>query len=189
MFEQNNVGVRLENPLVEYTKQLPMDSTATSCVLESTQRIVGGLDDAGDEEDEEFSGEGKMRLFFSSVINYFTEDVEDNNGQEEGESIGPSDVECMVTGGDEQGEAGQEGGRNELFGILDEVGADTVYPPLDGTAFYTTICRINHSCNPNVMVKYVCTPEHGLCAQMVVLRDIAEGEELLQSYIDQSLGT
>jgi hypothetical protein len=65
MFEQNNVGVRLENPLVEYTKQLPLISTATSCVLESTQRIVGGLEEAGGEEDEqegeEYYGEGMLK--------------------------------------------------------------------------------------------------------------------------------
>jgi hypothetical protein len=114
-----------------------------------------------------------------------TEGGEDDEDNEE-ETVDPSDVACMVAGGD--GEQEQEEQEGELKAMLEEVGADTVYPPLDGTAFYTTICRINHSCNPNVMVKYTCIREHGLCAQMVVLRDIAEGDELVQSYIDQTLG-
>jgi hypothetical protein len=118
-----------------------------------------------------------------------TEGGEDDEDNEE-ETVDPSDVACMVAGGDgeHEQEQEQEQEQGELKAMLEEVGADTVYPPLDGTAFYTTICRINHSCNPNVMVKYTCTREHGLCAQMVVLRDIAEGDELVQSYIDQTLG-
>ena len=78
--------------------------------------------------------------------------------------------------------------RSRLLNLIDDVGEYAVYPPLDGTAFYTTICKINHSCIPNVMVRYASHPQYGLCAQMVVLRQISEGEELLQSYIDQSLG-
>lgn len=64
-------------------------------------------------------------------------------------------------------------------------GIDTLFPPLDGTAFYATICRINHSCDPNVRVTYVNSPEHGLQASLIALKPIAPGQELVQSYIDQ----
>lgn len=60
-------------------------------------------------------------------------------------------------------------------------------PPLDGTAFYINICKINHSCDPNMYVKYASSVEHGVFAEVVSLRGIAAGEELLQSYIDQAL--
>lgn len=71
--------------------------------------------------------------------------------------------------------------------MIEEEGLDTIYPPLDGTAFYELICQINHSCTPNVIVKYTMSPERGLLAQLHALRDIAEGEEFVQSYIDQSM--
>lgn len=81
--------------------------------------------------------------------------------------------------------------------LLEEHGIDSIFPPLDGTAFFETVCKINHSCVPNVRVNYVCngnasassasSSATGLQAQMVALRDILPGEELLQSYIDQNL--
>jgi hypothetical protein len=67
-------------------------------------------------------------------------------------------------------------------------GEENLYPPLDGTSFYTTICRINHSCVPNVMVRYRMDSTYGLCAEMVAVKDIEENEELVQSYIDQTQG-
>lgn len=69
--------------------------------------------------------------------------------------------------------------------LVDTHGIDTLFPPLDGTAFYALICRINHSCDPNVRVTYVNSPEFGLQAHLLALRPIQPGEELLQSYIDQ----
>lgn len=71
--------------------------------------------------------------------------------------------------------------------IISSTGEDNLFPPLDGTSFYTTICRINHSCVPNVMVRYTVDPGAGLCAEMIALRDIQENEELVQSYIDNTL--
>jgi hypothetical protein len=69
--------------------------------------------------------------------------------------------------------------------MIEEYGLDTLYPPLDGTAFYSVICRINHSCDPNVRVTYINCPLRGLLASLIALRPIAPGEELVQSYIDQ----
>jgi hypothetical protein len=43
----------------------------------------------------------------------------------------------------------------ELTELIDDAGGtDQVFPPLDGTAFYSLVCKINHSCRPNVMVRY-----------------------------------
>lgn len=67
-------------------------------------------------------------------------------------------------------------------------GEDRIFPPLDGTGFYSTICHMNHSCDPNVIVKYNAIPEVGLVASVVALRDIELGAELQQSYIDASKG-
>jgi hypothetical protein len=73
-----------------------------------------------------------------------------------------------------------------LRGLIEAEGAERLFPPLDGTAFYPVICHINHSCEPNVAVNYAVNTEEGLVAQMHALRDISDGEELLQSYIDQT---
>lgn len=75
----------------------------------------------------------------------------------------------------------------QLKSLVEENGEDMLYPPLDGTAFYLTLCKINHSCEPNVVVKYTSKPSGGLVAQLFAVRDIFPGEELLQSYIDNSL--
>ena len=75
--------------------------------------------------------------------------------------------------------------------IIDSGGEDSIFPPLDGTAFYETICRINHSCEPNVAVKYISSSKvrGGLSASLVSLRDIYPAEELLQSYIETNMST
>ena len=80
--------------------------------------------------------------------------------------------------------AGELVGRIEA--VIEEYGEQALFPPLDGTSFYTRICKINHSCEPNVRVQYECK-DTGLVASILSLRDIAAGEELLQSYIDQNM--
>ena len=71
--------------------------------------------------------------------------------------------------------------------LVDLHGLDVLYPPVDGTAFYSTICRVNHSCDPNVRVIYKVTPQLGLQAYLTAIKPIVSGEELVQSYIDQFL--
>lgn len=65
---------------------------------------------------------------------------------------------------------------------------DLLFPPLDGTAMYSTACKMNHSCDPNVILVYKRQPGWGakcpLTAFCVALRDIREGEELTISYTD-----
>lgn len=81
--------------------------------------------------------------------------------------------------------------KSTLLQFIEESGGmDRVFPPLDGTAFYVNICKINHSCEPNVFVRYAMssTPGIGLIAEIVALQEINPGDELLQSYIDQSKG-
>lgn len=76
--------------------------------------------------------------------------------------------------------------KKELLALLRSHGEDNLFPPLDGTAFYLLTCKINHSCEPNVCIYYECDEMNGLQAKMVALKDIIAGEELVQSYIDQS---
>ncbi|KAG7365540.1 cupin-like domain containing protein [Nitzschia inconspicua] len=66
---------------------------------------------------------------------------------------------------------------------------DEVFRPLDGTAHFTVATKMNHSCQPNVIVLYKTRgwgKDHPLVAYCVALRDIAEGEELTICYIDSN---
>lgn len=78
---------------------------------------------------------------------------------------------------------------NRLHMLLKENDVENIFPPLDGTALFSMLCKINHSCEPNVRVKYVFTKELGLTAFLVALKEIEVGSELLQSYIDETMGT
>ena len=58
--------------------------------------------------------------------------------------------------------------------------------PLDGISHYSTATKMNHSCDPNVILVYETRGwgrDHPLVAYCVALRDIAQGEELTISYI------
>ncbi|ETV94809.1 hypothetical protein, variant [Aphanomyces invadans] len=61
----------------------------------------------------------------------------------------------------------------------DDQVADWDFPDLDGTALYSLICMMNHSCDPNVAVTY----ETGE-ATVVAIQDIGPGDELCIAYID-----
>eukprot|EP00980_Cylindrotheca_fusiformis_P019946 scaffold7025_cov123-Cylindrotheca_fusiformis.AAC.5 len=64
---------------------------------------------------------------------------------------------------------------------------DEIFTPLDGTAHFSTLTKMNHSCSPNTAVLYKTRgwgKNHPLVAFCVALRDIAQGEELTISYIE-----
>lgn len=121
-------------------------------------------DDDEDDEDEMEAGEGENEEEDMAV-----EDVEGNDTiSEENSSLEPYQQRWA-----------------ELQRIITEVGEDSLFPPLDGTAFFILTCKINHSCDPNVRVNYHIHPTNGLELKMLTIKDIGAGEELLQSYIDQ----
>ena len=163
-----------------------------------------------------------LLLLFSLVecesMNGDDEDREDEADEDAEELQQENDIASDEDDGDE-GEADDSfptstgnPSLDELHALLNEHGLDKVFPPLDGTAFYTNICKINHSCVPNVIVTYATRshlkstpvlglPTHeasavsdgdgsdGLIALVKVLRPVQPGEELVQSYIDTNLGT
>lgn len=110
-------------------------------------------------------------------INNINEENKETNDKNNNQSTNSNDTQPQ-----------QNPSYQALQEIIESTGEENLYPPLDGTSFYKTICRINHSCVPNVMVRYISHPAYGLCAEMVTLKDIEENEELVQSYIDNTLG-
>lgn len=179
MFEQNNVGVRLSSPIEALIENLQSDSKDIQSLLALTEEIVACIDEDGCWEEDCQEGEK-------------VEDVEEEQVTE------------SETGGEEETKGDSDVPQTDLE-VLREIvlqeGLATLFPPLDGTAFYTKICKMNHSCDPNVIIKYTSTSaadhtdtssgvmiSRGITAEVIALRPITEGEELLQSYIDQSLG-
>jgi len=62
---------------------------------------------------------------------------------------------------------------------------DEVIRPLDGVSHYSIATKMNHSCDPNVILVYKTRGwgrYHPLVAYVVALKDIAPGEELTISY-------
>ena len=51
---------------------------------------------------------------------------------------------------------------------------------------YSKVCKINHSCEPNIVVTYRMTPSEGLVAVVQALKEIKCNDELLHSYIDNT---
>ena len=205
MFEQNNVGIRLRNPACELVESIVNNGGANDeeilSVLQTVQEIAENIDgtiaiiylytildqlklptkcildaaccDEGDEDEEE-DDSGDLDAA-DGVVGKDDESSEEDNEYTAGEE----DLEELNTVG---------GVRSRVFRLLEEEDREKLFPPLDGTAFYSMICKINHSCDPNVFVKYVCHPSVGLAAELHAVRDILEGEELTQSYIDQTNG-
>ena len=134
-------------------------------------------------------------------------------------------------GGDHAEEDEEEDdGAGEALAILRSVvdgdegspeGGEDLFAPLDGTALYSLICCMNHSCRPNCLVRYPGRrrPRHPtatvptaaglegsaggdddrladapgaaagpLLAEVVLLEDVSEGEELTQSYVTREMG-
>ena len=63
---------------------------------------------------------------------------------------------------------------------------DGVIRPLDGVSHYSIATKMNHSCEPNVILVYKTRGwgrDHPLAAYIVALKDISPGEELTISYI------
>ena len=87
----------------------------------------------------------------------------------------------------EYDESSKEGQLLSIQSLLSLHDTDMLFPPLDGTAFFLTICKVNHSCEPNMFVRYTCVDKFGVCAEAVSMKCIAEREELVQSYVDQTL--
>ena len=230
MFEQNNVGIRLSNPLASLASQYTLENEAVQFVAlltpasESFDESASANAECVDEvlshmsmiPGPTFSASLKTKSigneYLVSCANDITlpeflsatEIIAKSLDEEETCNDEDCDEDCEWEDAEDEGLCDEGGNVDEVTPLRsDEVDpvraaqrlkylieaqeADRLYPPLDGTAFYSTICKINHSCVPNVMVKYTSTLESGLIAQLHTLRSIDPGEELLQSYIDQNM--
>lgn len=198
MFEQNNVGVRAPSPLPSMlTELIALGGESESCVVKEASslvtRVLSGTDadseccdDDQDEESIEAEGtdEGKLERGSCGV------------GSCDSSPVGCSD-DCNTSErfmgkiGVAATDSDSEPDHTRVLEEAVDVGEE-IFAPLDGTALYTLVCSMNHSCRPNCVVKYPGRlRRYGigdaradpLVAQVVLLDNVSAGEELTQSYI------
>lgn len=117
-----------------------------------------------------------------------SDDDEDNVEEDDDENLDSKEATAVASTITESMNQSSNNSKQAILQFIEESGgSDTMFPPLDGTGFYMTTCKINHSCDPNVYVRFVHHQDLGLVLELVALKNIAEGEELIQSYIDQTL--
>lgn len=103
------------------------------------------------------------------------------------------------SGGEEKGKTvpvdWDEGGIATLQKAAATERPDDMFAPLDGTALYSLVCCMNHSCRPNCVVRYPRGASNSadskaspLVAQVVLIEAVAAGDELTQSYVDKEMG-
>lgn len=161
MFEQNNVGVRVSSPVPSLLGGVMAGPELNGASLDELAGLVGQI--------EEFQEDG------SDCCN-----SRDEGGDEAG------------------GETVAVEREEDRIATLQRAAAaerpDDMFAPLDGTALYSLVCCMNHSCRPNCVVRY----PHGassstddkassLVAQVVLLEEVAAGDELTQSYVDKDM--
>ncbi len=84
------------------------------------------------------------------------ESEEDSGDDQDPEMENNNDVAAAAT--DEETTENDKTTKASMMKLVDDTGFDTLFPPLDGTGFFMTTCKINHSCDPNVFVRYAQHP-------------------------------
>lgn len=190
-FEQNAIGIRARHPLCrDILESSPLrkkcHSELVMCL--NNQGLLGndkanvGEDDYDDDEMEMDGTVERQSITWDEVDHLLaTLYIEE-------EGVGIEDSKAVRA--DADGEELDENDGDDL---------DILFTPLDGTAMYQTACKMNHSCDPNVMVRYSCSRIPGgtigksrwgrhfpLVLECIAVRDIDAYEELCISYINKT---
>ncbi|CAM9381145.1 unnamed protein product [Hapterophycus canaliculatus] len=211
MFEQNNVGVRAPSPISDVLREL----------LSRASSDEAGVDRCSDENPKisHPSGNSSQEIIeeVASLLREIMEEVDECEEGEEG--IWPSCCRQVESGRSDDGDnhvalapAGYQGVISSVIGELDmdetsSTGDESgLFAPLDGTALFSLICCMNHSCRPNCVVRYpgrrreskndakicdlaaVVDTADPLVAEVLLLRDVSAGDELTQSYVTREMG-
>lgn len=195
-FEQNSMGIRNRHPLCREIFNVELRRTFRHDVIQCLAKagMIAGEECVDDDcADEECGGTENEDEDGISDCNGQEETTNDNvwNNNDETTGNGKQENETHNTKIPEQWDYSND----EIAVFLaclsmeefstDGDDLDALFNPLDGTAMFSTACKMNHSCDPNVVVLYR-TRNWGepLAAHMVAVKDICAGEELCISYIE-----
>lgn len=215
MFEQNNVGVRAPSPLPDVLRELLKGGEASvrrdakQEALKVAAGLVGEIVEAHEgcsDDDEEACGPQSSSGHEKSKGS--PEDGQGCCGAPPPSPVsGFADDKALMEKGRPIRPAKEEGGDDALAtlrSVLDDYGSgdDGIFAPLDGTALYSLVCCMNHSCRPNCVVRYpgrrrgagrsdsfgdAAAKAVPLVAEVVLLEDVSAGDELTQSYITREM--
>ncbi len=168
-FELNNIEVKIDSPLREY-----LGAAARSDAGAATLAPI-------------FTKLQEARIARRALTRKIASEV----GTDPAELLDDADADSEYETEDEDdGDGGAECGDDEedvcTFKGADNVARDfklSHIPVSDGTALFSMICVMNHSCLPNVQVAYGSGTHVG---SLLALRDIKPGEELFINYVDKT---
>jgi lysine-specific demethylase 8 len=202
--EQNSMGIRQRHPLCRSViedadlRQRRHDEII-ACLAEA--EYIGNdtcCDDESDGEDKEEDGDDdidKESVPEEAVPDIDVADATNSGGDNEQEVVDEGwdysiqEIESFLSSLFIDEDNSVRDTATEDDRLRDTVGDDLdyIFTPLDGTTMYATACKMNHSCNPNVIVLYKGRGwgrQHPLTAYCIAYKDIQEGEELTISYIE-----
>ena len=212
MMHQNQLGIRRAHVAKDYLTFLKDYKTADKAARDASwdrvrkvmvavqNRLEDEFDDdedEGEDEDEDGgSGEGDENVDGDNDVDKKADGKgqDGKDGKTQRGSAGAAGQKSDSDGGDGSDEAlggepkdeGDEGGMSIEDVLADDELVDQLLCPFDGAALFSLICTLNHSCAPNITIDYG-SGFGPVKADVVALRDIAEGEELCFSYLRKKL--
>ena len=214
-FEQNAIGIRARHPLCRdvFRRSLRVNPLCHRDLVHCIERA--GMIGDSDNEDENEVYEGKnTAVEKDNASDGFVHPDGDIYDDEEENNYNVDEIAGFVAGlhiDERNGVLPEKEDSAEDFTDMEVVtneecedtdgdDLDILFVPLDGTGMYLTTCKMNHSCEPNVIVRYHYSYSsgtqgnwgchHPLILECVAIKDIDEGEELCISYItnDNTVG-
>jgi hypothetical protein len=203
LFELYSMGVHVQSAIGSLCKQVCEKGTnsekrALAGQLDACMAAFAAAEDGEDdgccdeeEDDDEYADTQQLQQEDSRAKG----DSSESDGVEQlakrQKIMSPCESDTAGSGStyqdEEQQSANDYSSDDELAQCEDFLRAATAgelayFPPLDATALYSTICKLNHSCDPNCTVEF----EEGTAAAAVVkaVRPIDADEELTISYVD-----
>ncbi len=194
-FEQNAMGIRARHPLCRDIFNLDLRTKRHNELIGCIE-VAGMID--GESDYDEVDGDDHV-----GTSDGFEVDAEDNEDRYTVDEISLFLSELYINESDNPvasnedvvNESDSDLSKSEEEKISSGDELDNIFTPLDGTAMYYTTCKMNHSCEPNVLVRYNYSCSGGglearwgenfpLVLQCIALRDIEDNEELCISYIN-----
>lgn len=160
--------------LLAVTSQNSVSAARAGPVHEYLLALREGLDDG-----RVASLPDGLRGVLATVVGREEEEDEDEEDEGEDEEEGEEEEE------EEEEDKPPAPGPGSTMADADLVTAAIArMPHFEGSSIFGTFSLLNHSCAPNVSLEYL---QDSNRAALVVLTDIAEGEELCISYVDETL--
>jgi hypothetical protein len=214
-FEQNSMGLRARNPLCRdiledaSLRRRRHDELVKCIELAGMIGDENGECDDGDDDSDDLDIVANIDGMGDIASLECQNEVSDDAGAEEDKDktkeafdhmYSIDDIAEFISGLDidEEGLSTSTKAGDKDHADEEEIGSgddlDSLFTPLDGTCMYSTACKMNHSCEPNVVARYSYSCSSGgqlarwgeefpLVLQCIALRDIKDGEELCISYI------